>query len=186
MRQGVVFGLAEALLAFTVHHLHQCLLVDVAQLVFGEDEVVACIDVTVEFHYAGMATCPCHGAYAGLFAYPIGQCGVEDLDVVRAHIFFDPQIEQAAEEVTPLFGADREVGQWRVIAIGQRSQVASVTVGQDTFYNGSELDVMASQILEEAVKLLGIVGVVVVHHCHAVPFHAVLLQQIDALHHFVE
>ena len=63
--QGVVFGLAETLLAFAVHHLHQCLLVDVAQFVFGEDKVVARIDVAVELHHTGMAARTRHGADAG-------------------------------------------------------------------------------------------------------------------------
>ena len=148
--------------------------------------MVARVDVAVELHHAGMAARPCHGAHAGLFAHPVGQRGVEDLDVVCAHVLLDPQVEQTAEEVAPLFGADGEVGQRRVTAVGQRGQVASVAVGQDALHDGGKLDVVASQVLEEAVELVGIVGVVVVHHRHAVPLHPVLLQQVDALHHLVE
>ena len=64
--------------------------------------------------------------------------------------------------------------------------MAPVAVGQDAFHDRGKLDVVAAQVPEEAVEFFGIVGVVVVHYCHTVPLHTVLLQQVDALHHLVE
>lgn len=45
---------------------------------------------------------------------------------------------------------------------------------------------MASYLLEEVIEIQRIVGVVVIDHRHSVPFHTVLFQQVDALHHLDE
>ena len=82
--------------------------------------MVAGIYITVEFHYTGMSAGFCHGAYARLFAHPVGKGGVEELDIVSTYILFHPFIEQGAEEVSPLFRADGEVRQFRsLFLIGQ-------------------------------------------------------------------
>ena len=110
---------------------------------------------------------------------------VKDLDEVCAYVLLHPLVEQATKEVPPLLRADREVRQRR-IHIGRRSQVTSIRVGQDTFYDRCKLNVMASYFLEETIKLHGIIGVIVVHYGHAVPLHAMFLQEVDALHHFMK
>ena len=43
---------------------------------------------------------------------------------------------------------------------------------------------MRTDFFEEMIEFKGIVGVEVIHYCHRVPFHSVLFQQVDALHHF--
>lgn len=53
--ERLVFHVAEVMLAFTVHHFHQCLIIDVSQFIFGENEVVARIYITVEFHNTGVS-----------------------------------------------------------------------------------------------------------------------------------
>ena len=68
---------SEGLLPFSVHHLHQCILMDVAQFIFGENKMVARIYVSVELHDACMAASLCHGTYTRLFAYPVGKGRVE-------------------------------------------------------------------------------------------------------------
>ena len=178
--------LSEALLAFAVHHFHQRLLVDVAQLIFGEDKVVARINVAVEFHYAGMSARTCHGTDTRLLPYPIGQGRVEQLYVISSYIFFYPFVEQTAKEVAPLFRRNGKVGQWYLAAIGQRCKMASVAVRHDAFYNRSKLDVMATNLFKEAVEFFRIIGIVVVDYSHAVPFYSVLFQEVDALHHLME
>ena len=118
--ERLLFHLSEGLLTFAVHHFHQCFLIDVSQLVFRKYKVVAGIYITVEFHYTGMSAGFCHGAYARLFAHPVGKGGVEELDIVSTYILFHPFIEQGAEEVSPLFRADGEVRQFRsLFLIGQ-------------------------------------------------------------------
>lgn len=90
---------------------------DIAQLIFGENEMVASIYVAVEFHDSCMAASLCHGAYTRLFAHPIGESGVEQLDVISAHILPYPFVEQCAEKVAPLFRADGKVGQFRTFSL---------------------------------------------------------------------
>src|SRR5699024_3522095 len=68
---------SEGLLPTSVHHLHQCILMDVAQFIFGENKMVARIYVSVELHDACMAASLCHGTYTRLFAYPVGKGRVE-------------------------------------------------------------------------------------------------------------
>ena len=53
----------------------------------------------------------------------------------------------------------------------------------NALHDGGKLDVMASYLLEEIIEVQRIVGVVVIDHCHSVPFHTVFFQQVDALHH---
>ena len=66
---------SEGLLPFSVHHLHQCILMDVAQFIFGKTKWSHGIYVSVELHDACMSASLCHGTYTRLFAYPVG--GVE-------------------------------------------------------------------------------------------------------------
>ena len=43
---------------------------------------------------------------------------------------------------------------------------------------------MAVQLIaEEAVKIQRIISIIVVHHCHGIPFHPMLFQQVDTTHH---
>ena len=53
-------------------------------------------------------------------------------------------------------------------------------------YDGGELYVVATYFFEEVVEFQRIIGIVVVHYRHAIPFHTMLFQQIDALHYFYE
>ena len=101
--EGVLFHLPELHLAFAIHHFHQCLFMNVAQLVFRKYKVVAGIYVAVEFHDAGMSASLGHGADARLRTYPVGQGGVEQLDEEISYILAYPFVKQGAEEVSPLF-----------------------------------------------------------------------------------
>jgi hypothetical protein len=101
--KGVLFHLSELHQAFAVHHFHQCLFMNVAQLVFRKYKVVARIYVAVEFHDAGMSASLGHGADARLRTYPVGQGRVEQLDEEISYILAYPFVKQGAEEVSPLF-----------------------------------------------------------------------------------
>ena len=101
--EGVLFHLSELHLAFAVHHFHQCLFMNVAQLVFRKYKVVARIYVAVEFHNTGMSASLGHGADARLRTYPVGQGRVEQLDEEISYILAYPFVKQGAEEVSPLF-----------------------------------------------------------------------------------
>ena len=177
--------LSEGLLSFAIHHFHQSLFVNVSELEFGEDEVVASIHIPVEFHDSGMSASFGQGAYARLFAHPIGQCGVEKLDEISAYIVFHPFVEKCTEEVSPLFGRNGEVGQF-VARLEGSGQVASIGMSEDAFHNRGELEVMTTYFLEEVIELQRIVGIVIIYYRHPVPFYSVFLQQIDALHYFDE
>ena len=71
--EGVLFHLSELHLAFAVHHFHQCLFMNVAQLVFRKYKVVAGIYVAVEFHDTGMSASLGHGADARLRTYQLAR-----------------------------------------------------------------------------------------------------------------
>ena len=77
LRQRLALETAELLLLFAVEHLRDGLLADVAEAIFGEDEVVAGIDVAVELHNAGMAAFLGIDADAWRDAHPVGKDAVE-------------------------------------------------------------------------------------------------------------
>ena len=74
--------------------------------------MVAGIYISVEFHYSGMSTGLCHGAYPRLFTYPVGQGRVKQLNVIGAYILFHPFVEEGAEEIAPLLRTDGKVRQF--------------------------------------------------------------------------
>ena len=74
--------------------------------------MVAGIYISVEFHYSGMSAGLCHGTYPRLFAYPVCQGRVKQLNVICAYILFHPFVEESTEEIAPLFRADGEVRQF--------------------------------------------------------------------------
>ena len=56
----------------------------------------------------------------------------------------------------------------------------------EAFYNRGELDIVAIYFLEKVIEFQRIIYVVVIDDCHCVVFHAMLFQQFDSLHHFIE
>lgn len=56
--------------------------------------------------------------------------------------------------------------------------MASVPMRGNALHDGGKLDVMASYLLEEIIEVQRIVGVVVIDHCHSVPFHTVLFSRL--------
>ena len=185
LRQRLVFEFAETLLLLAVEHLGDGFLAYVAQSVFGEHEVVAGVDVAVELHHAGVSALLGIHADAGRHAHPVSKHAVEQLHVYLAHVVAHPLVEDGAEEASPLFRRDAHVGKRRVCRVGDRGEMASVSVLHRAFNDRRELQELASVLLEEAVEVERIVGVEVVHHRHRVPLHAVLLQQAYAVHHLL-
>lgn len=74
--------------------------------------MVTRIYISIKLHNTGMPATFSHSTDTGLFAYPVGKRGVEELDVISPHILLHPFVEQGAEEVSPLFRTDREVCQF--------------------------------------------------------------------------
>ena len=146
--------------------------------------MVARINVSVEFHYTGMSASLCHRAYTGLLTHPVGQGRIEYLHIVFADIFFHPFVKESTEEVPPLFRSDWKVSQCSGFIFGKRSEMTSVFMWKNTFNDRSELDILATDLFEETIKLQRIFGIEVIDNCHCIPFYPVFLQKIDALHHF--
>ena len=184
--QAVLLGGTKLLFALAVHHLGQRLRTDITQLVFGKDEVVAGIEIAVVLHHSGMATGFGQGADAWLLTNPIGQGGVEQLDKVLTHILSHPFIEDGAKEMAPLFGGDGEIGQGDVVLIGRTGQVTSIGMGQDTLYDGRELDEAALYLLKKVVEVEGIIGIEVIHHSQYIPLHPMLIEQSNSPHHLLK
>ena len=63
--KGALLVLTEGLLAFAIHHFHERLLVQISELEFGEDEMVARIDIAIVLDDQRIATRLAHRADAG-------------------------------------------------------------------------------------------------------------------------
>ncbi len=109
--QFVLFILTELQLPVAIHHFYQGVGVDIAQLVLWKDKMVARINIAVEFDYPRMPTGLGKGTDTRLFAYPVGQCSVEQLDIEFSDIVSYPLIEDGAQEIPPLLRSDGKVGQ---------------------------------------------------------------------------
>ena len=185
--EGIRLHGSELRLSGRIEHCGEGGVLDVAQFEFGKYEVVATIDVAVVFHDGCVSACACHGAYARWVAHPIAERGVEDLYKHAAHVLAHPFVEDGAEEVAPLFGADGEVGERKVGAcVLDVCKVAPVRVWTNSFNDGRELQVLATDALEEIIEFERVVGVEVVDNSHGVPVHAVLVEQAYALHDAME
>ena len=132
-----------------------------------------------------MATLLGQHAHSRGLPYPIGQCGVEELDEVVAHIVPHPLVEEGAKEIAPLSGRDREVCQ-HALLLHTRGQGQAVGACLHTFDNGRELDVVAAYLLEEAVEAERVVGIEAVDYGQRIPFHPVAVEQLYAAHHLGE
>ena len=174
------------MLAFTVHHFHQCLIIDVSQFIFGENEVVARIYITVEFHNTGVSASFCHRTYSRLFTHPVCQSGVEYLYVVVAYVFFHPFVKKSTQEIAPLLRSDGEIGQFSFLVFGKRGEMPSVLMRKNTFDDRGKLYIMTIYLFEKVIEVQRIVSVKVIDNGHCIPFYIVFFQQIDTLHHFHE
>lgn len=181
--QRLALETAELLLLFAVEHFRDGLLADVAEAVFGEDEVVAGIDVAVEFHNTGMAAFLGIDADARRDAHPVGKDAVEELDVSLAYIITHPLIEDGAEETSPLLRRNREIGNGSCGVVSKGGKVSAVSMIDHALHNGRNLNESASHFLEEMIEVERVVGIEVVDHRHGVPFHVVLVEQLYATHH---
>ena len=53
----------------------------------------------------------------------------------------------------------------------------------DALYDRRKLKILAAHLLEKAIKLQGIVGIIIVYHSHGIPLHAVPSEHSHATHH---
>ena len=184
--QLVLLDVAEVCLPGSVHHFYQMLLREVAQLVLGEDEMVAGIDVAVPLHDTGMATTLGERAYSRCHSCPVGESGVKQLDESFTNIFLDPFVKQLASEFPPLFGSDGKLGQVVGFTLINGSKIATVVMLEQAFYNGGELYKPATNAFEEMVEFQRMVGIEVIDDGQSIPFHAMFVEEVDALHYPVK
>lgn len=169
MRKALIFVASELQLSFAVHHRGDSVAVDVAQQVLGKNEVVARIDIAIVLNHPCMATGGAHGAKAGWLTSPAGQGGIEQLHEHLPHIVTHPLVEDGTAEMGILKGANHR-------NIHRRTPLN----------DRGKLNILAAYFLVEVIDIERMVGVVVVHHAHRVPLHAVFLQQAYATHHLVK
>ena len=106
-RKGAMLDVAELLLFRPIEHFGERLLANVAKFILGEHEMIARIDVSVVFHYAGMSTIACKDTDARRHTTPVGKRAVEEFDKDLPHIMPYPLVEKGDEEITPLVGTNR-------------------------------------------------------------------------------
>ena len=56
----------------------------------------------------------------------------------------------------------------------------------DALNDGRELYVVAPIVAEEMIEIQWIIGIIVVHHSHGVPFHLPFVEQSDAFQNLLE
>ena len=158
---------------------------NVAESVFGVDEVVARIDVAVKLHNSGVAAIARERAHSGLHADPVGKRTFKQLHVVFTHIVAYPFVENRAEKCAPLVGGYRCFGQRAVggHAGRQRKGVAASCYALD---DGRKLDVSAADVFEKTVEFERSVDVVVVDHSERIPVDVVAVEQTYGIDNFVE
>lgn len=105
--KGAMLDVAELLLFRPIKHLGKRLLADVSEFIFGEDKMIARIDVSVIFHHAGMSTIAGKDTDARRYATPVGKRAVEEFDKNLPHIMSHPLVEKFDKEITPLVGTNR-------------------------------------------------------------------------------
>lgn len=171
---------AEAVLHVAESHGGNRLLMDIAQLVFRENKVVASIQVAVALQSQGIATVAGQGAYARLHPAPVGEGGVKELHEIFSDVALPPFVEDGTGEMPPLFGSDRHGCELAILRI-----VVDVgeTAVDGAFHDGSELQIVATDGLEETVELHRVLHILAVDHCHGVPHHLMLVEAFDAPHH---
>lgn len=92
-RQHLVLHLRKLFLLVGIHHFRYGLRMDIPQLVFWIDEMVARIEISIKLHDAGMATLLCHGAEPRGHPNPVCQRGIKQLHEIFAHIMMHPFIK---------------------------------------------------------------------------------------------
>lgn len=180
--QQITLVVAEAELFLAVHHLYETAFLDIAQFEFGKDEMVACIDISVELHGACMAAGLRHAAERRGNSHPSGQCGVEHLDEIFSDIVAYPFVEDGAEEIPVFLGCDREVREFSNGAVNGGGQQTAVRMAVGAFHDRSELNETAAYFLEEMIEVKRVFGCEIIDDRHGIPFHAVAVQQFDAVH----
>ncbi len=151
---------------------------DVAKQKFGENEMVARVEVSIGFEDGNVAACGRHATDTRWYAEIVGQCGIEELEEASADIGGKPTVKNVAEKRAPLCWADRK-GRNGAIGVGKAGKSA---VGAQSFDDGCELNIGAVDALEEVVEVVGSLGVCGVYGCECVPLDFVLSEQIDAVH----
>lgn len=182
--EGFALVLSELALFGAVNHFGQRLFVQIAELKFRENIVVAGINVAVVFHCGGVSASFGHGAQTSRHAHPSGQRGIEQLHEERAHIAAHPFVEERAEKFAPGFRPHTEGGHFGGgEPFDGRSQQPSVGMTVKALDNWGELQEIAANSFEKAVEFEGLAHVEVVHHGHGVPFHTVPRQEFHAVHY---
>ena len=203
--QAVTLVTSELQLSLAIHHRGDGVAVDIAQQVFRENEMVARIDVAVVLYHPRMTTGGTHGAEAGWLTGPAGKSGVEQLHEHLSHVVAHPLVENGAAEMGILEGRKtlpretlqtlplplpvREGREYFFRRVPVRKVIAPLPCREglgESLYNRRELNILAAVLLIEMIDIERMVGVVVVHHAHCVPLHAVLLQQAYAAHHLMK
>ena len=147
--------------------------------------MVAGIDIAVVLHDCGMSTLFGIDADAGLCAHPACEGGIKELYKDLAHIMAHPFVEDGTHKMSPFFGTDTEGG-YGTVFIEKLCQVSAIAMLLDALYDGTYLEELTMQfIAKEVVKGKGVLRIMMVGCRHCVPFHAIVVQELDAVHHLL-
>ena len=149
-RQTLPLRNTEAETLWVIVYLKQGLFLDIAQEVFGINEMITVVHVTVVLHHKAITTSLTHRADSRLDVAILGERGVKHLDIILSHIADDPFIEYVIQELSVTLGAHtpwRESG--TLCLWGDYHRPPVVWPVHHMFHSRKELHVMAADGLEE-------------------------------------
>ena len=90
---------AKLLLAFAIKHRRQRVRADITQKIIRIYKVVTAIYVAIRFHSGTTSTSRRHRTKTRRLPYPIGQCGIEQLNIDLTDILLNPFVIYATKEM---------------------------------------------------------------------------------------
>ena len=97
-----------------------------------------------------------------------------------------PFVEQGAKKVTPLIRCNAKLHESSITLFVNSSQVTSVGMRLQTLNNRRKLNVVTTYLFKEMVKVERIVSIKVIYYRQSIPFHSMLIEQMNAPHHLVK
>ncbi len=147
--------------------------------------MVAGIYIAIMLHNGCMTAFLGIDADSWLNAHPACKGGIKELYKDFAHIFPHPFVEDGTHEMPPFFGSDAE-GCNRTVLVEELSQMPSIAVLLDALHNRTYLQELAIQfIAKEMIEGQRVLGIIMIGSSHRIPFYAVFIEELDAVHHFL-
>ena len=181
-RQALRLGASELLLPGGVDKSADGRFVDIAQLVFGQDVVVAAIQIAIVLDGDGPAAGLGVDAQACAHAQPRGHRLVEIAHEDRADVAVDPFFEDGNQESAVLFREHAPLADDLPRRGAGRRRALGRADARSRLNDRDELQKRHALVAEEPIHPLGVVAIAAMHAHQRVEIDAVLLEQFQGSH----